>query len=313
MRTKKYPGLRRMLAASITTSRKVNRLRSDEARLLYTWMISHTDDYGHLEADPESIKAKVVPLLNHFTLGKISEILDELEDDQARTRLIFRYEVGGESYLEILGFDKFQSFSSGRVHKYPFPPKSLADQFIGDNPSLFRGDELNIEGESSVNRGTTKLKQTKLKQTKLNKSEELSEEDRLLAEAFFNSLNPLERGHAVRVPELVFRKDDPLIKKEVLNFIRLLEADKFPKAKVFVNMALKARAPLVEILGSLRAVLEKDPKAEDSFAYAQACLLRHGSKVGEEEWLRIWPRIKAGEGSIGSIREILEKIGGEHE
>lgn len=106
-----------MISKSISTSRKVNRL-TDRAALLYTWLIPHTDDYGHLEGDAFSIKAKIFPM------RKIKE--SEIEKDLAlieKNGLIFRYEIGQEQYIEIVGFDNFQVFRTDRVRVklHPFP------------------------------------------------------------------------------------------------------------------------------------------------------------------------------------------------
>lgn len=106
---------RRMIAKNISTSRKVNRL-TDRAALLYTWMIPHTDDYGRLEGDPLSIKAKVIPMRN-VTEVQIEEDLESLE----KNNLISKYEVNGERYLEIIGFENFQTFRADRPRRALYP------------------------------------------------------------------------------------------------------------------------------------------------------------------------------------------------
>ena len=86
---------RRMLSKNISTSRKVNRL-NDRAALLYTWLIPHTDDYGRLEGDAFSIKAKIVPMriLNE---EQIEEDLAAIEKNglvkgmRSRVKSILRY------------------------------------------------------------------------------------------------------------------------------------------------------------------------------------------------------------------------------
>lgn len=113
---------RRMLSKTISTSRKVHRL-PDRAALLYTWMIPHTDDFGHMEGDALSVKAKVMPMRS-VTIEQIEEDLLTMEKE-----LIKRYEVDGEIYLEILNFDSFQTFRSDRKRQAEHPgPDGLLPQ-----------------------------------------------------------------------------------------------------------------------------------------------------------------------------------------
>lgn len=104
-----------MIAKNISTSRKVNRL-PDRAALLYTWIIPHTDDYGHLEGDPISIRAKVAPMR---TLTE-QEVQQDLEL-MAQNELIRFYEIKGEKYIEVLNFDSFQTFKSDRPRSQEHP------------------------------------------------------------------------------------------------------------------------------------------------------------------------------------------------
>jgi hypothetical protein len=110
-----------MLSKTISTSRKVNRL-PDRAALLYTWLIPHTDDFGHLEGDAMSIKAKVSPMRSITE----QEVLQDLEL-MVQNELIRTYEVRGEKYIEISNFDTFQTFRTDRKRKaeYPGPDGTL--------------------------------------------------------------------------------------------------------------------------------------------------------------------------------------------
>lgn len=116
-----------MIAKNISTSRKVNRL-PDRAALLYTWMIPHTDDYGHLEGDPLSIRAKVVPM----RLVSEQEVQQDLELME-QNELIRFYKVNGEAYIEITNFDSFQTFKSDRPKSQEYPlPLDTGNQVIPD-------------------------------------------------------------------------------------------------------------------------------------------------------------------------------------
>lgn len=103
-----------MLSKTISTSRKVNKL-SDRAALLYTWLIAHTDDYGRMEGDALSVRAKVVPMRNS-SIDEVESDLVILEKD-----LIKRYTVKDEIFLELLNFDSFQTFRSDRPRRAEYP------------------------------------------------------------------------------------------------------------------------------------------------------------------------------------------------
>jgi len=149
---------RRMLSKTISTSRKVNRL-PDRAALLYTWMIPHTDDYGRMEGDAKSIKAKVVPMRD-------SEIMDVEKDLEVlrEANLITRYSIKGEDYLEINFFDEFQTFRSDRPRRalYPKPEKGMITNGI---PLGYQRDTNGIPPGDICQRKLSKGKVSKDKNT----------------------------------------------------------------------------------------------------------------------------------------------------
>jgi len=146
---------RRMLSKTISTSRKVNRL-PDRAALLYTWMIPHTDDYGRLEGDSLSIKAKVVPM-RQITEKEIEEDLKILENNG----LIKRYEINEEMYIEIIAFESFQTFRSDRPRRALYPDSNGILQFGGDTggiPTTYQRDTTDIPmGDISQCKRSNKL------------------------------------------------------------------------------------------------------------------------------------------------------------
>lgn len=111
-----------MISKTISTSRKVSRL-SERAALVYTWVIPHTDDYGHIEGDALSIKAKVVPMLP-ITAEQVQEVIAEL----VKNGLIRLYDADGERYLEIIGFDRYQTFKNDRPRTALYPKDALGIQ-----------------------------------------------------------------------------------------------------------------------------------------------------------------------------------------
>lgn len=107
---------RRMIAKKITQNKKIAQLKSPWAKLLFTWMIPYTDDYGRLPGDAEMLKALIFPR-EHKTLRKIAELRDNLE----KIGLIKIYEVDGSKYIQMLGFDEWQTLKSDRPKQKECP------------------------------------------------------------------------------------------------------------------------------------------------------------------------------------------------
>lgn len=100
----------RMLKRAVSTSRRLADLKTDSARLLYTWIIPHLDIEGRFYADPAMIKGSVVPRLKSFTEEKIDECLL----DMAAVGLIILYKVDGDSYLHLRKFENHQLLNPKR-------------------------------------------------------------------------------------------------------------------------------------------------------------------------------------------------------
>lgn len=111
---------KRMVSKVISISKKVNlKLNSNFSRLLYTWMIPHTDDYGRMTGCPHQIKALVVPMLSEGW----EEVEGALESMQA-AGLIIWYEVNDDQYIQIANFETHQSGLHKRTTpKIPEPPE----------------------------------------------------------------------------------------------------------------------------------------------------------------------------------------------
>lgn len=107
----------RMLKKQISRSKKLAELKTDSARLLYTWIIPHLDVKGRLEADPQLVKGEIVPRLNTFTVDNIQAYLDDME----AVGLIKLYQVDGDQYLELINFEKHQYLNHDREAKSTIP------------------------------------------------------------------------------------------------------------------------------------------------------------------------------------------------
>lgn len=99
----------RMLHKKISVSSQVNKL-SLPARLLFTWMIAHSDDEGKLKGDPEYIKATVVPMTN-WSFKRIKGYLEEMHN----TNLIHYWQQNNEWLIEFIKWDEHQTIRKDRL------------------------------------------------------------------------------------------------------------------------------------------------------------------------------------------------------
>jgi DnaD/phage-associated family protein len=106
-----------MVSKVISISEKVNNL-SLFGRLLYTWMIPHTDDFGRMPGSPAKVRALVVPMGDE-TVKDVETALS----DMSKRNLIHWYEVEGDRYIQIVNFDEHQQGLHKRTKsKFPDPP-----------------------------------------------------------------------------------------------------------------------------------------------------------------------------------------------
>ena len=115
---------RRMISKRISISKRVNAIPIF-SRLLFTWIIPHTDDWGRLDGDPEKIKAMIMPLSKRPVKD-----FDKSLEEMAKVGLIVWYAVDNSLYLQIVNFEDHQSKLEKRTHsKFPNPPlKNESDE-----------------------------------------------------------------------------------------------------------------------------------------------------------------------------------------
>lgn len=116
---------RRMVSKSISISLQVNRL-SDFAKLLFTWMIPHADDFGRLSGEPEVIKALVVPMMKQG-VKEIEKALNEM----VKENLVLWYRFKNEKVIQFIKFEEHQTGLNKRT-KSRFPdPNDDEIEFLG--------------------------------------------------------------------------------------------------------------------------------------------------------------------------------------
>lgn len=143
----------RMLKRVIATSKKLSLVKTDSARLLYTWLLPFLDVNGCYYAEPEIIKGNIVPRLKTFDEKNIQEYLDDLNS----LGLISVYNFENEHYLKLTNFLEHQCIYRDREAKPTIPTPELL---------------MRRSGVTHVTacEGPHKAKQSKLKQCKLKQS-----------------------------------------------------------------------------------------------------------------------------------------------
>ena len=114
----------RMLCRTLSTSQRRARLHKEIPRLaefsqaLYDLLVVHADDHGYLQGDIFTVKHAIEPAsprkLEHFEIA-----LSALDS----VGMIKWYEVDGRRYIQIQGFDDYQTGLHKRTKsKFPEPP-----------------------------------------------------------------------------------------------------------------------------------------------------------------------------------------------
>ena len=157
----------RMLKKAISTSRRLADLKTDSARMLYTWIIPHLDVEGRFYADPSMIKGSVVPRIKSFTEEKIEECLL----DMAAVGLINLYRVDGDKYLNLRKFEDHQNIKKEREapSKIPAPENGIPDNSRPTPDQLQTNSGVNQE---QVQNTPTQVKLREVKLREVNAREE---------------------------------------------------------------------------------------------------------------------------------------------
>jgi hypothetical protein len=185
---------RRMISKSISTSRKLARV-SDRAALLFTWLQPHTDDYGRMEGDPPTVRARVVPM-RKWTDEHVETALEEL----VKAGLLYWYEAEGEQYVEIVAFEEHQTFKNDRPRRAEYPGRPA--------------DSDGIQNVPDGNNRPRKLSEGKLSEVKGILSGENPAQDLLPsnASAFIRFFSEATQAIRKVKPEIDGAKDGSLIK-----------------------------------------------------------------------------------------------------
>jgi hypothetical protein len=169
---------RRMLSRRISLSTKFNKL-SRCSQLLYLMQIPYLDDYGCYTADPEDIKAEVLPR-NNVSVKEIEESLKEMNE----IGIIKLYSSEEKVYQFYTLFNKFQSFRTDRARNHEYP-EFKEELVTNDIPTTYHVLPQ------------VKLREVKLREEKLNNMQpqkiEVGEENSInqVLNVFYKSVNPM--------------------------------------------------------------------------------------------------------------------------
>lgn len=138
----------RVLLKSISDSNKLPKLKTDGARLLYTWLIAHLDVNGCYSGDPQVINGKI------FTrLSKSNKTIEEYLKDMELNKLIIRYKSDGDIFLNVPDFvEKQPSLNPNREGKttIPTPTPDLLQSNSVTTPTQFNISKVNISKDKDI-------------------------------------------------------------------------------------------------------------------------------------------------------------------
>ena len=141
----------RILLKSISDSNKLPKLKTDGARLLYTWLIAHLDINGCYSGDAQVINGKIFTRLSK-TVKTIEEYLKDMEEN----KLIIRYRADGDTFLNVPDFvEKQPSLNPNREGKtsIPTPTPDLLRNYSVTTPTQVKLSKDKIS-KDNINKNT---------------------------------------------------------------------------------------------------------------------------------------------------------------
>jgi hypothetical protein len=239
----------RMLKRNVAISKRLPKLQSDSARMLWTWLLPFLDVEGRYYAAPDLIKANVVPRVKTFNEENISEYLD----DMAEVGLITLYEVDNEAYLQFRKFDDFQTLRKSKEGKPLPPPPTHARTTPGQLPDNYCTTPDKVKGSKE-----------KLSKEKLSKG-------------------PADAPFVLPSKEEIQESSDPKIEEHIQHVCdRLYEEKIFPDVNAFKNKMLKGKKNGRGVLHALARCYIAKP--EDPWGYCQKIISIEDGNYNERDY-----------------------------
>ena len=233
-----------MLKKAISTSRRLADLKTDSARMLYTWIIPHLDVEGRFYADPSMIKGSVVPRIKSFTEDKINDCLQ----DMSCVGLIILYEIDGDRYLQLRKFEDHQNIKKEREAPSKIPPP------VSENSRL-------TQENSRVNQEQVKSStaQDKIREDKLSKGKERECEGKPKDASLKKEPDTLLADLKEIIEDIGSKITEPRKQREIMLFIE-------------ANIKTKNHSAMMHCIKSLQKQLQNGIEIEAPKAYLEAAL-----------------------------------------
>jgi DnaD/phage-associated family protein len=196
---------KRSISKQISISEQVDQL-SDQAALLFTWMIPHCDDFGRLPDSVKKLAAMVIPLRRGkpgWSYEDIEKYLVEMEHavDEAGVPLIIRYM--GEDGTKVIQLPKFDQHQDG-LHKrtksqFPEPPQTFWE--VPGNSGKFPLEQKRTEQKRKEEEAEEEEKDPIGLATSVPNSAAAAQAYRLIEGEFGRPLSPLEAEEVFKLCE----------------------------------------------------------------------------------------------------------------
>lgn len=135
----------RIVLKRICQSKKLADLKTDGARLLYTWLLPNVDINGCFSGDPEVIKGQI------FTrLKKSAKVIHSYLEDLALAELIVWYSSNGDMFLQIPDFSEKQpSLSPAKEAESTIPPPTPEQLQTYSGPTPLKVKQSKVKSKQS--------------------------------------------------------------------------------------------------------------------------------------------------------------------
>lgn len=276
----------RMLKRAVSDSRRLSELKTDSARLLWTWILPYLDIEGRFFADPDIIKGKVVPRLKTFTPANVFEYLKDMN----RVGLITLYEHDGEKYMQFRNFREFQNLRENREGKSKIPPPGALPEHSRNTP---------IEA---------KLSEVKLSEVNISEVKATPERPKPV-----DNSTPIHDTKPALIEEPQPKEPDALLSdlREVAEEIGTLmpDANKQRQMMLFVESNIRGsnHSAIIHCLKSMRDQLKKGDQIEKPRAYLEATLKIENGKHNARENEQRSNQFKVSAFNMSCIGDIFRK------
>ena len=128
----------RILSQKINTSNSISKLKPME-EIVFIHLLVSCDDYGRFYGNPDIINGMLFSR-RRFPVQDIEKALRRLEEE----KMIMRYSVDGDDYLELTSWMKFQK-PRAKVSKFPDKTGAGGEEHMFADASIYEQPEVDEE------------------------------------------------------------------------------------------------------------------------------------------------------------------------